>query len=82
MKWHALRSRISSQAHYRLHAKRMFNGVPCGRGVVLGEARQMYVGDVGNADACWMLLWWRGIGVGVERASVGFGCGCGRGRVG
>ena len=56
MELHALRSKISSQAHSRLHARRMFNGVPCGRGVVLGEARQMYVGDVGDADACWMLV--------------------------
>lgn len=44
----------SSQAHSRLHARRVFNGVPCGRSVVLGEARQMHVGDVGDADACWM----------------------------
>jgi hypothetical protein len=66
----------SSHAHSRLHARRVFNGVPCERGVVLGEARQMYVGDVGDAaDACCLL---------VERdrcrrwESVGFGFGCGR----
>jgi hypothetical protein len=47
----------SSQAHSRLHARRVFNGVPCERGVVLGEARQMYVGDVGDAaDACCLLV--------------------------
>ena len=53
---HALLSDLLHRAMLVCTLGGWFNGGPCGRGVVSDEARQMDVGDVGDADAgCRML---------------------------